>query len=156
MYFLHSLSALTKCLYSLTPDARTYIKMFRGIAFGANTRGAYVFAPGRTQEKTPGELFILRAVKAGGGNPRRGENIPQNLPQERFWTPPPMIRFPPRLCSRPVIFPRENWQRPDESSFLRPPKMVLEGALYSTFPPQKIARYVLLLDLQRVCNLRDF
>ena len=38
-----------------------------------------------------------------------------------------------------------NGHRPDESHVLRPPKLVLEGALSCTFPPPppKIARYVL-------------
>ena len=43
----------------------------------------------------------------------------------------------PPLCSRPVIFFRGDGHRPDESHFLRPPKLVLEGVLYSTFPPPK-------------------
>ena len=51
-----------------------------------------------------------------------------------------MIRFP-SLCSRNVILLRGNGRRPDESHFLRPPKLVLEGALHGTFPPpKKIAR----------------
>ena len=52
------------------------------------------------------------------------------------WTAPPMIRFPPGWLM-PVIVVRENGHRPDESHFLRPPKLVLEGALYSTSPPPK-------------------
>ena len=40
-------------------------------------------------------------------------------------SPPP----PPPLCSRPVISLRGNRHRPDESHFLRPPQLVLEGAL---------------------------
>ena len=48
-----------------------------------------------------------------------------------------MIRFPPPLCLRNVILLRGNGHRPDESHFLRPPKLVLEGVLYGTFcPPQ--------------------
>ena len=47
-----------------------------------------------------------------------------------------MIRSPP-LCSRPVIFLRGNGHRPDESHYPRPPKLVLEGALYGTFSPPK-------------------
>ena len=53
-----------------------------------------------------------------------------------------MIPFPPPpICSRHVIFFGGNGHRPDKSRFLRPPHVVLEGALRSTF--SKIARYVL-------------
>ena len=68
------------------------------------------------------------------------ENTPYHKapPQKRSWTPPLMIRFPPpSLCSLPIILLRGNGHRPDKSHFLRPPKLVLEGALYSTFPPKK-------------------
>ena len=50
---------------------------------------------------------------------------------------PPLTRFPPPICPRPVIFPRGSGHRPDQSHFLRPPKLGLEGTLYSTFPPPK-------------------
>ena len=70
-----------------------------------------------------------------------------------------MIRSPP-LCSRgsrPVIFLRGNGHRPDESHFLRPPKLVLEGALFGTFPPQKIARYVWEKEtIHRLLQCRTF
>ena len=58
---------------------------------------------------------------------------------------PLMVRFPPPLCSRNVILLRGNGHRPGKSHFLGPPKLVLEGVVYSTFspPPPKIARYVL-------------
>ena len=48
-----------------------------------------------------------------------------------------MVRFPPPICSRHVIFFGGNGHRPDKSHFLRPPKLILEGALYSTSPPPK-------------------
>ena len=38
---------------------------------------------------------------------------------------------------RPVIFLRGNARRPDQSHFLRPPKLVVEGALHSTFSTPK-------------------
>ena len=57
-----------------------------------------------------------------------------------------LCRWPWRLQTYdiigPVIFLRGNGHRPDQSHFLSPPKLVLEGALYSTSPP-RIARYVL-------------
>ena len=48
-----------------------------------------------------------------------------------------MIRFPPPVCFRPVVFLRGNRHRPGISHFLRPPKLLLEGALYGTFSPPK-------------------
>ena len=55
---------------------------------------------------------------------------------------PPHLRYisPLPVCSRPVVFFRGNRHRPDQSHFLRPPKLVLESALYSTFCSPKIAR----------------
>ena len=62
------------------------------------------------------------------------------------------MRFPPPpFCSRNVILLRGNGHRPDKSHFLRPPKLVLEGVLYGTFFPPKIARYVLPSPL-RISN----
>ena len=71
--------------------------------------------------------------KQRGGGLRGGETYHKTPPKKRFWIPPLMIRFPP-FCSRPVIFLRGNGHRPDESHFLRPPKLS-EGALYGMFPP---------------------
>ena len=65
----------------------------------------------------------------------RGINTIKATPQERFWTLPLMIRSPPLFVHALVIFLRGNGHRPDKSHFQRPPKLVLEGALYSTFPP---------------------
>ena len=69
-------------------------------------------------------------------NSGEGKTYHKTPSQKRFWTPPPMIRFPPPVCFRPVVFLRGNRHRPGKSHFLRPPKLVLEGALYGTFPPQ--------------------
>ena len=79
-------------------------------------------------------LWIQRKTK-GGGNSGEGKTYHKSPPQKWFWTPPLMIRFPPPLCSRNVILLRGNGHRPDKSHFLRPPKLVLEGVLYGTFPP---------------------
>ena len=83
--------------------------------------------------------------KNKGGGTREGKTYHEAPPQKRCWTPPLMIRPPPPFCSCPVISLRGNGHRPDESHFLRPPKLVLEGTLYGTFPPppSKISRYVL-------------
>ena len=82
----------------------------------------------------------FREKQRGGENSGEERTYHKGPPQKRFWTPPPMIRFPPPPppCSRNVILLIGNGQRP--------PKLVLEGALYGTFPPPpppKSARYVL-------------
>ena len=69
-------------------------------------------------------------------NSGEGKTYRKTPSQKRFWTPPPVI------CSRPAISFRGNRHRPDQSHLQRPPKLVLEGALYSTFSPQNIAGYV--------------
>ena len=66
--------------------------------------------------------------KQGGVKLKEGENI---LPKNRFGHD----TFPPPLFSRPVIFLGGSGLRPDESHFLRSPKLVLEGALESAFHP---------------------
>ena len=73
----------------------------------------------------------------GVENSGEGRTYNKTPPQKRFWNPPPppMIRFPPPVCSRAVIFLRGNGHKPDQSHFLSPPRLVLEGALYGTFPP---------------------
>ena len=76
-------------------------------------------------------------------NSGEGKTYHKTPSQKRFWTPPPMIRFPPPVCFRLVVLLRGNRRRPGKSHFLRPPKLVLEGALYGMFSPPKIARYVL-------------
>ena len=97
-----------------------------------------------TESLAPSNDWSLFQRKTqGGGELRGGKPYHKAPPQKRFWTPPLMIRFPP-LCSRNVILLRGNGHRPDKSHFLRPPKLGLEGALYSPFPPpKKIVRYVL-------------
>ena len=72
-----------------------------------------------------------------------GEGNIKPLPKNGFGPPPPHLRyvFPP-VCSRNVVCLRGNGHRPDQSHFLTPPKLVLEGTLHGMFSP-KIARYVL-------------
>ena len=55
------------------------------------------------------------------------------LPKKRFWTTPPMLRFPPPFVHAMSF--RGNGHRPDQSHFRSPPKLALEGTLYGTFPP---------------------
>ena len=73
----------------------------------------------------------------------RGKHTINPLPKKAVVDPPIYDTISPPLCSRNVILFRGNGHRPDKSHFLRPPKLVLEGVLYGTFPPPKIARYVL-------------
>ena len=56
----------------------------------------------------------------------------KNPPQERFWTPPPMIRFPPHLLM-PCHFLRQNGHRPDQSHFL---SLGARTLLYVSSPPK--------------------
>ena len=94
----------------------------------------------------------IRENKGGVENSGEGKTYHKTPSQKRFWTPPPPKNgldpptydtFSPPVCFRPAVFLRGNGHRPGKSHFLRPPKLVLEGALYGTFSPQKIARYVL-------------
>ena len=57
----------------------------------------------------------------GGGKLREGKTYHKTPSQKRFWTPLPMIRFPPPVCFRPVVLLRGNRHRPGKSHFLRPP-----------------------------------
>ena len=72
--------------------------------------------------------------KQRGGNSGEGKTYHKAPPPKRFWTPRTYDTFPPPLFT-PCHFLRGNGHRPDKSHFLRPPKLVLEGALYGTFPP---------------------
>ena len=85
--------------------------------------------------KCPPSSFF-REKQKGVENSGEGKTYHKTPSQKRFWTPPPMVRFPPPVCFLPVVFLRGNRHRPGKSHFLRPPKLVLEGALYGTFPPQ--------------------
>ena len=88
------------------------------------------------------EKVFLRE-KQRGGETQRGKHTIKPLPKNVFGPPHLYDTIPPPLCLRNVILLRGNGHRPDKSHFLRPPKLVLEGGLYGTFPPQKVARYVL-------------
>ena len=80
--------------------------------------------------------------KGGWKTQERGKHTIKTLPKNGFGPPHLWYVFPP-VCFRPVVFlRRRNRHRPGKSHFLRPPKLVLECALYGTFSPAKIARYV--------------
>ena len=70
----------------------------------------------------------------GGGKTYRkfGEKpLPKNV-----FGPPTYDTFSPPLCWRlSVISLKRKRHRPDQPQFLRPPKVVLESTLCSTFPP---------------------
>ena len=94
--------------------------------------------------------------KGGWKTQGRGKAYHKTPPRKRFWTPPAYDTFPPPLCSRNVIFFGGNGHRPDKSQFLRPPKLVLQGALYGTLSPPKIARYVLPPPPLRIPKVSPF
>ena len=73
--------------------------------------------------------------KTEGGNSGEGKTS-HKAPTQKKKDPPTYDTFLPPLCSRPVIFLRGEGRRPAESNFLRPPKLVLQGALYVSPPPQ--------------------
>ena len=79
--------------------------------------------------------MFVREKQRGVENSGEGKHTIKPLPKNGFGPPPPMIRFPPPLCSRHVIFFGGNGHTQDKSQFLRPPRVALEGALYSTFSP---------------------
>ena len=84
-----------------------------------------------------------RGVENSGGWKTYRKFGEKPLPQKRFWTPPPTIRFPPPFWRLSVISLKRKRHRPDQPQFLRPPKVVLEGTESSTFsPPPKFTRYV--------------
>ena len=72
-------------------------------------------------------LGEFREKQRGGDNSGEGQTYHKAPPQKRFWTPTHDTFPPPFLCSRPVISLRGNGHRPDESHFLSPSKLVLEG-----------------------------
>ena len=69
----------------------------------------------------------------GGG--KHTVNSAKNPSPKTFLDPPPTIRFPPPFLRLSVISLKRKRHRPDQAQFLRPPKVVLESTLCSTFPP---------------------
>ena len=88
--------------------------------------------------------------RGGVENSRGGEKHTVNsakkpLPKSAFG-PPTYDTFspPPFFWRLSVISLKRTRDRPDQPQFLRPPKVVLERTLCSTFsPPPKFTRYVL-------------
>ena len=65
----------------------------------------------------------------------QGKTCHETPRQTRFLDPSTDDTFSPSICPYPLILLRGNGRRPARSHFARPPKLVLEGALYSTFSP---------------------
>ena len=81
----------------------------------------------------------VRVFKGGVENSGEGKTYQKTPPPKRFWTPPTYDVFSP-LCPCSVIWTlsnRGNGHRQDQSHFLRPLKVVLEGARYRMLPPNK-------------------
>ena len=101
----------------------------------------------RKRKKISGILFRERprGVENSGGWKTYRKFGEKPLPKNVFG-PPTYDTFPPppffwRLS---VISLKRKRHRPDQPQFLRPPKVVLESTLCSTFsPPPKFTRYVL-------------
>ena len=112
-------------LFSLEQAYRSPYRLAHRRAYRSRTGGHESLVTPTLSEKN----------KGGGETQGRGKHTIKPLPENGLGPPPLMIRFPPPLCSRNVILLRGNGHRPDKSHFLRPPKLVLEGVLYGTFPP---------------------
>ena len=83
---------------------------------------------------TPRPLYFPKSI--AGTDSEHTVNSAKNPSQKAFLDPPPTIRFPPPLFWRlSVISLKTKRRRPDQPQFLRPPKVVLESTLCSTFCP---------------------
>ena len=102
-----------------------------------------------SQWPCPGGCPIQRKTK-GVENSGEGKTYNKTPPQKRFWTPPPLYDMSPPVSSRPVIFLRGNGHRPDKSHILGPPKLGLEGVLYSTFPPHRTMHFAPICSTKSV------
>ena len=89
-------------------------------------------SPGKQPIKKRG---ISEKNKGGWKTQGRGKHTIKPLARNGFGPPHLWYVSPPPVCFRPVVFLRGNRHRPGKSHFLRPPKLVLEGALYGTFSP---------------------
>ena len=84
---------------------------------------------------TPSRNPLVQRAAKGGGKLRGRGTYRKPFPQKRLWTPPPTIFPPPPFGQLSVISLKGKRHQPDQPQFLRPPKVVLESTLCSTFPP---------------------
>ena len=123
------------CGYQFNSSERritNYISLTFASLFLSNLKSNHLSESGKRGGKlTGGETDVKPLSKNGLGPP-----------------PPPMIRFhhPPSVHALSFSLEDTGTDQTNplsEASNLRAPKLVLEGALHSTFPPHPIARYVL-------------
>ena len=91
----------------------------------------------------PGSESGRGGWKTQGGRKTYRKFGEKPFPKKRFWIPHLRYVSPP-FWQLSVISLERKRHRPDQPQFLRPPKVVLESTLCSTFPPPpKFTRYVL-------------
>ena len=81
-------------------------------------------------------LIFSEKNKGGWKTQGSGKHTIKPPSQKRFWNPPPMIRFPPPVCFRPVVFLRGNRQT-RQIPFSEASKTGFGGrTLWYVFPPE--------------------
>ena len=118
-------SCQTRCFFGISGfwvDLRASFLSFEKLAFSCPFVLVPVWVPPMLEGK--------RGVENSG----EGKTHYKTPSPKTVVDPPTYDTFPPppRVCSRPVIVLTGNRHRPAESHFMRPPKLVLEGALYCT------------------------
>ena len=85
------------------------------------------------------DLTDFQRAAEGGGKLRGGKTYrkfgEKPLPENVFGPPHLRYVFPPLFWRLSVISLKRKRHRPDQPQFPRPPKVVLESTLCSTFPP---------------------
>ena len=81
---------------------------------------------------------VFREKQRGVENSGEGKTYHKTPSQKRFWTPPPMIRFPPRLFS-PCCFPYRKPAHTRQIPLSEPSKTGFGGrTLWYVSPPPKL------------------
>ena len=89
---------------------RKFAEIFRNICLAASEKSAGILRKFcRTFRQFSATTPSLREKQRGVENSGEGKTYHKTPSQKRFWTPPPMIRFPPPVCFRPVVFLCEFW-----------------------------------------------
>ena len=91
------------------------------------------------------EIAHVQRETKGVENSGEGKACHKTPPQRWSWTPRPVIGFHPPSVHVMSLSLEETGTDQTIPTFCQkfPPKGILEGALYSTFPPPQIVRYVL-------------